>query len=114
MSADTKPHIPRRERRRIRRPKPGTVRQLQAVMWRAVLYLEAHLDDMAEADSIDTADLTRVTHALAQTAGTYLKAVEVGELESGLNELQKEFHELRATLSRPANADSSSSAAPLN
>ena len=88
MPGDTKPHIARMSKRRRRRPKPGTVKQLQAVMWRAVLHLEAHLEDTAEAEGVDTADLCRLTDARSQAAGADMQAIEVGELEERLTALE--------------------------
>ena len=76
-------------KRAKRRPKPGTVKQLSAVLWRAITHLEEHLDATATAEEVDTAELCKLTHALSQSASTYLKAVEVGELETRLEALEK-------------------------
>lgn len=76
-------------KRARRRPKPGTVKQLSAVLWRAITHLEEHLDSTATAETVDTGELCKLTHALSQSASTYLKAVEVGELESRLEALEK-------------------------
>jgi hypothetical protein len=74
----------RRAARARRRPKPGTVKQLTSVLWRAITHLETHLDTTVSAGEVDTAELCKLTHALSQSAATYLKAVEVGELEARL------------------------------
>ncbi len=81
------PHKARQARKR--RPKPGTVKQLSAVLWRAITHLEEHLDTTATAETVDTGELCKLTHALSQSASTYLKAVEVGELEARLEALEK-------------------------
>jgi transcriptional regulator of aromatic amino acid metabolism len=78
-----------------RRPKPGTVRQLSAVLWQAITHLEAHLDTTATAEQVDTAELCKLTHALSQSAATYLKTVETGELEARLEALEKAHREGR-------------------
>lgn len=89
MPGDTKPHLARQEKKRARRPKPGTVKQLTAVLWRAITHLETHLDSTTSAEEVDTAELCKLTHALSQSASTYLKAVEVGEFETRLEALEK-------------------------
>ena len=89
MPGDTKPHLARQARKRSRRPKPGTVKQLSAVLWQAITHLEEHLNKTASAETVDTAELCKLTHALSQSASTYLKAVEVGELEARLEALEK-------------------------
>lgn len=81
------PHKARQARRR--RPKPGTVKQLSAVLWRAITHLEDHLESTASVETVDTSELCRLSHALSQSASTYLKAVEVGELEARLEALEK-------------------------
>ena len=85
----TKTHVARIEKRRRRRPKPGTVKQLQGALWRSVLILEEHLERVATHDRVEVSELTRLTHALAQSAGVYLKAIEVGELEERLAALEQ-------------------------
>ncbi len=88
MAGDTKPHLARVAKRRARRPKPGTIKQLTAVLWRAITHLEDHINTTTTAEQVDTADLCKLTHALSQAAGTYLKAIEVGELEERLTVLE--------------------------
>ena len=89
MPGDTKPHLARQSKKRNRRLKPGTVKQLSAVLWRAITHLEEHLDGVTTAETVDTGELCKLTHALSQSASTYLKAVEVGELEARLEALEK-------------------------
>jgi hypothetical protein len=76
----------RMKRKAQSRPEPGTLRDLQSVMWRAMLQIEAHLDNTGKKD---TARLTRLVHALSQAASAYMKAIETGELEARLSELEK-------------------------
>lgn len=80
------PHKARQARRR--RPKPGTVKQLTAVLWKAITRLEDHLNDTAEGEEVDAAELCKLTHALSQSASTYLKAIEVGEIEARVEALE--------------------------
>jgi transcriptional regulator of aromatic amino acid metabolism len=91
MPGDTQPHLARQEKRRTRRPRPGTVKQLTAVLWRAITHLETHLDATVEGEEVDTGELCKLSHALSQSAATYLKAVEVGELEARLETLEREL-----------------------
>jgi transcriptional regulator of aromatic amino acid metabolism len=82
-----------------RRGKPGNVKQLTAVLWRAMSRLEEALDDLQPAEPLlpgvlraysepTIATLCKLTHAMSQAAGTYLKALEVGELEARLAALE--------------------------
>ena len=80
------PHKARQARKR--RPKPGTVKQLTSVLWSAITKLEEHLTLTADAEEVDTGELCKLTHALSQSASTYLKAVEVGELEARVEALE--------------------------
>ncbi len=89
MPGDTQPHLARQAKKRTRRPKPGTVKQLQAVLWRAITHLEGHLEATAEAPEVDTSELCKLTHALTQAGGTYLKALEVGEFEARLEAVER-------------------------
>jgi hypothetical protein len=77
-------------KRAKRRPKAGTVKQLTSVLWRALTHLEAHLDAIATAEEVDTSELCKLTHALSQSAGVYLKALEVGEFEARLQALERD------------------------
>ena len=88
MPGDTKPHKARQAKKRATRPKPGTVKQLTSVLWSAITKLEEHLILTADAEQVDTAELCRLSHALSQSASTYLKALEVGEFEARLEALE--------------------------
>ncbi len=81
------PHKARQARKK--RAKPGTVAQLTSVLWKAIGHLETHLDATAQAETTDTAELCRLTHALSQSAATFLKAIETGELEARLAALEQ-------------------------
>ncbi len=71
---------PRPQRRR--RPRPGTVKALSSVLWAAITELDRALTETARADRVDTGELCRLSHALSQSASTYLKATELGSLEA--------------------------------
>ena len=86
MVANPNPHKARQKRKR--RPTPGTVKQLTAVLWSAITKLEEHLSVTADAEEVNTAELCKLTHALSQSAGSYLRAVEVGELEARVEALE--------------------------
>lgn len=62
----------------------GDVARLQKKLWQAILQAEAVMlkegDDLLKLKSI---------HCLSQTAASFLKCVEVGELESRLEELER-------------------------
>ena len=88
MPGDTKPHNARAAKKAKRRPKSGTVTQLTQVLWSAIAKLEHHLGDVAGAEEVDTGELCKLTHAMSQAASTYLKALEVGELEARLAALE--------------------------
>jgi hypothetical protein len=62
---------------------------LTATLWKAIKHLETHLDATAQAEKVDTAELCKLTHALSQSAATYLKAIETGELETRLAALEQ-------------------------
>jgi hypothetical protein len=86
-SGNPNPHQARSARKR--RPTPGTVRQLSAVLWNAITKLETHLEATASAEEGDVGELCKLSHALSQSASTYLKAVEVGELEARVQALEQ-------------------------
>lgn len=75
--------------RRLRRKKPGSVADLSSTLWRAISHLEGHLDDTAKAERADVTELCKLSHALSQAAGVYLKALETGELEARLEALER-------------------------
>ncbi len=69
--------------------KPGDVGQLASVLWRAVKHLERHLDEVATSEAEDSrTELCKLVHALSQSAGVYLRALEVGQLEERIGALE--------------------------
>lgn len=75
--------VPGRLAKRARRA-GGDVARLQQKLWQAILQAEGVMlkegDDLLKLKAI---------HCLSQTAASFLKAVEVGELESRLEELER-------------------------
>ena len=65
------------------------MKDLTKVLWFALTKLEHHLGEVSGAEEVDTAELCKLTHALSQSASTYLKAVEVGELEARVEALEE-------------------------
>jgi hypothetical protein len=61
----------------------GDVRQLQAKLWKCI----------GEAELVmiggDSTEKLKAAHCLSQVAMTYLKTVEIGELEARLEELER-------------------------
>jgi len=89
-------------KRATRRPKPGTVKQLTAVVWSAIRELEAAIepavidgslepDEQQKDFAVQVGELTRLTHALSQAASVYLKAIEVGEIEARIAEIEQQM-----------------------
>ena len=74
-------------RARKRRPKAGTVKQLTDVLWNAITKLEEAIEPPM---IIQVGDVTRLVHSLSQAGGVYLKAIEVGELEARVAELERQ------------------------
>ena len=74
--------------KRSRRKKPGDLKAVQSVLWSAILKLESHLETVTT-DETDTGELTKLVHALSQSASTYMKALEIGEYEARVSELEK-------------------------
>ena len=83
-SGNPNPHQARQAKRRRRR-KPGTVADLKKHLWAAI----DKLSESLEGDAVEVSDLTRLTHALSQAATSYLKVVEVGDLEARLTALEQ-------------------------
>ena len=88
-SGNPNPVAGRQAKRAARRPAPGTVKQLTAVLWRAVKHLEAHIEARAPHSEADVGEVTKLVHALSQAAGVYLRAIEVGELEGRVEALEQ-------------------------
>ena len=83
------PHKARRAKKAKRNLTLGTVQDLTKVLWSAITKLETHLGTVMEKDETDTGELCKLTHALSQSASTYLKALEVGELEARVQALEQ-------------------------
>ncbi|MCA9840191.1 MAG: hypothetical protein KC422_24995 [Trueperaceae bacterium] len=88
MPGDTKPHKARQAKKA--KLKPGDIKDITSVLWSAIVRLEQHLVAVTESDT-DTNELCKLTHAMSQAASTYIKALEVGEYEARLTELEKAY-----------------------
>ncbi len=88
----------RRGKKEKNRPKAGTIKELTQVLWTAISTIETHIIKTAANEEVDTAELCKLTHALSQSASTYLKAIEVGEFEKRLELLGTEFTEFKKSL----------------
>ena len=86
----------RQAKKRKRKPKPGDVQDVTGVLWSAIITLEQHLSDVSAAEEVDTGELCKLTHALSQSAGTYIKYLEAGEYEARLTELERVFEREKA------------------
>lgn len=63
----------------------GDVSRLQQKLWQAILQAESVM--LKEGDDVLK---LKAVHCLSQTATSFLKAVEVGELEARLEELERQ------------------------
>jgi len=79
--ANPNPYQARLAQRRPR--KPGDLRQLTRVLWRAILEAEEILMNAGDAEL-----KLKAIHALSQCAGQYRGLIEVGEFESRLKALE--------------------------
>lgn len=77
--------------RRLRRRKPGDMRQLRAVLWGVLLEVEGIATD----EHADAADKLKAAHALASLSGSYTKVHETVDLEERLAALREEVRELK-------------------
>jgi hypothetical protein len=69
--------------------KPGDVHDLQCVLWTLIRDLEEVLYADPRPDEVLTLeDRLRITHAVSQVSGSYLKVMELGTLESRMNDLE--------------------------
>lgn len=89
--ANTNSTKARQAKKRRRKLKPGDVKDVQTVLWSAIINLEQHLTDVVEQEDVDTAELCKLTHALSQSSSTYIKALEVGEYGAGIAELERVY-----------------------
>jgi hypothetical protein len=79
--ANSSPHKARMAKRQLR--KPGDLRALQRMLWRALLEAQEILDGAEEADM-----RLRAIHAISQASGQYGKLLEVGEFEARIAALE--------------------------
>ena len=77
------------QKRRRRRPKPGSLEHLSALLWQALLEVEALL---AAADCPPERVL-RAGHCLAQMANAYKAVLEASDLEVRLQQLERAIDE---------------------
>lgn len=75
--------VPGRLAKRARRA-AGDVGRLQQKLWQSILQAETVM--LKEADDALT---LKAAHCLSQVAMTYLKTVEIGELEARIEELER-------------------------
>lgn len=80
-----------RQAKRKRKLKNGDIKDITSVLWSVIVKLESHLTSITENTNLDTNELCKLTHALSQSASTYIKALEVGEYETRLSELEKAY-----------------------
>jgi hypothetical protein len=72
------------------RSKPGSLDDLTHTLWKAIQRLDGHLEQLSDdEEKIDTNELCKLTHALSQSASTYIKIIETGELEARLEALEQ-------------------------
>jgi hypothetical protein len=90
MMANPSPHKARMARKR--KVKPGTLLDLQKLLWKALRTAEAILDracTQADGEWERPEDLQlRAIHAIGQCAGQYSKLLEVGEFEARIAALE--------------------------
>jgi len=96
--ANPNPYQARLQRRRQARDTSpvGTLEEAQKAVWAAVEALEERLLGEGDTNTHDVADLTRITHALTQAVGMFLKTYEAGELEARLQSVETTVANLRA------------------
>jgi hypothetical protein len=74
-----------------RKRKPGTLLDLQKLLWKALRTAEDLLDGattLAEAGEGHEGVQLRAIHAISQASGQYAKLLEVGELEARIAALE--------------------------
>ncbi len=94
--------------KRKRRAKPGDIASLRRVLWAAIRQVE----ELLEADDTDT--VLKAVSVLSTASGVYLKCTEAHDFEKRLDELQKELHDVRQTLKRPASASDRAQGSAFN
>jgi len=84
--ANPNPHAARIAKKRAR--KPGDLSQVLRMLWQALLEAEEVLLES------DNAEWTlKAVHAISQSAGQYVKLLEVGELEARLAAVEQAMKE---------------------
>ena len=76
-----------RAAKKAKRMKPGDLSDAKDLFWRTLMRLKDQLDTVCEGET-DTAELTKLSHAIGQLGSTYMKCIEVGELEARLQDLE--------------------------
>lgn len=93
---------------KARGTRPGSIRQVRVRLWWAI---------QEAAELLDTPDpdtKLKAISALSTACGAYGNLTKTHTLEAEVETLQKELHDLRATLSRPASARRRATSAPPN
>lgn len=67
--------------------KPGDLYDLQCMLWTLMREVEDRVFER-EAEPLSLDDLLRVSHAMGQLSGSYLKVVELGTVEQGMRDLE--------------------------
>lgn len=93
---------------RKRGTRPGSIRQVRLRLWWAIQEASGMLDVS------DLETKLRAISALSTACGAYGNLTKAHTLEAEVEALQKELHELREALSRPASADSRATQPPAN
>lgn len=96
---------PKRPKRGTR---PGSIRQVRLRLWWAIQEASELLDEP------DTETKLKAISAMSTACGAYGNLTKTHALEAEVEAMQKDLHELRKTLSRPANATASSAAPTVN
>jgi hypothetical protein len=73
--------------------KPGDLHDLQCVLWTLIRDLEEVLyADPRPDEALSLEDRLRITHAVSQVSGSYLKVVELGAIERQMSDLEQLAH----------------------
>ncbi|GIW28192.1 MAG: hypothetical protein KatS3mg070_1555 [Meiothermus sp.] len=75
---------------RLRRRKPGDLKQLKAVLWNVLIEAESIALDR----TLEAATRLKAIHGLSTAAGTYLKTLELADLEARLEQLEERVQAL--------------------
>lgn len=88
--------------------RPGSIRQVRLRLWWAIEEASGILDHP------DTDTKLKAISAMNTACGAYGNLTRTHAIEAEVEAMQKDLHELRKTLSRPANATERSAAATVN